>query len=372
MWRDRPARRLCPARQRGEATAPPRHRLLVRPVDSMPAHTLTGRNPKLQPVAFDCSLHRKWACFNRMMVGIDIGGTKIELAAFDAGFATLGVWRESTPRTSYGDLVNRICTLVKRAHALAGPTDSIGVGVPGLMHNGRVTATSNIPGLKGKNLRRDLSAAVGQDVILARDVDAFVQSEAHDGSGCGFSSVCGLVLGTGYSGAFSFSGSSNPSWQGAAGEIGHVPISARVARRHELPLRKCGCGLTGCIEQYVSGPGLEWMCRHLGAPYRSCIELAEGLGDRSGPAERVLDVYLDCLGSSIASLILSNDPDVFVLGGGVSNITSLYERLPDRVETHLFGNLTSPPIKMARHGDSSGVRGAALIARQQQLDEPTQ
>ena len=307
-----------------------------------------------------------------MMVGIDIGGTKIELAAFDARLTTLGAWRESTPRTSYRDLVSVICTLVERADAYAGPADSIGVGVPGLMRNGRVTATSNLPGLTGKNLRRDLSAAFGQDVILARDVDAFVRSEAHDGAGRGFSSVCGLILGTGYSGAFSFSGNSTPGWQGAAGEIGHVPISARVARAHKLPLRKCGCGLTGCMEQYVSGPGLEWICRHLGAPFSSCIELAGGLDERSGQAERVLDVYVDCLGSSIASLILSNDPDVFVLGGGVSNITSLYERLPDSVETHLFANLSPPPIRMARHGDSSGVRGSALIAMQRHLEQPPQ
>ena len=133
----------------------------------------------------------------------------------------------------------------------------------------------------------------------------------------GFASVCGLIVGTGYSGAFSSSGSLNLGWQGAAGEIGHVPISTRVAHAHQLPLRKCGCGLSGCIEQYVSGPGLEWLCQHLGAPFSSCIELAKGLDDQSGEAQRVLDVYLDCLGSSIASLILTHDPEVFVLGGGV-------------------------------------------------------
>ena len=220
----------------------------------------------------------------------------------------------------------------------------------------------------GKYLRRDLSAAVGQEVILVNDADAFVQSEAFDGSGCGFESVCGLIIGTGYAGAFSFLGKSNAGFQGAAGEIGHVPISAYVAQAHDLPLRRCGCGLTGCIEQYVSGPGLEWICRHLGAPFSSCTELAEGLDKQSEAAQRVLDVYLDCLGSSIASLIMTNDPEIFVLGGGISNIRSLYARLPDVVETHLFAELASPPIRMARHGDSSGVRGAALIARPQQYD----
>ena len=299
-----------------------------------------------------------------MIVGIDIGGTKIALGAFDAELNSLGMWREPTPRTSYVDLVNKICVLVKRAHKLAGPPESIGIGVPGLIHDGRVMTTSNIPGLKGRNLHRDLSDAFGQDVILANDANTFVQAEAYYGAGYGYSSVCGLIVGTGFSGAFASAGSVNAGWQGAAGEVGHIPISANAASVHKLPLRTCGCGLIGCIEQYVSGPGLEWICRHLDAPFSSCIELAAGLDSRAGPAERVLNVYLDCLGSSIASLILTNDPDVVVLGGGVSNITSLYERLPDVVETHLFAGLNSPPIRKARHGSTSGVRGAALIARQ--------
>ena len=299
-----------------------------------------------------------------MMVGIDIGGTKIELAAFDAGFKTLGVWRASTPRTGYVDLISRLCRLLKRAQKLVGPPVSIGVGVPGLIREGRISAASNIPSLRDKNLRRDLSDALGQDVALTNDANAFVHSESYDGSGHGYSSVCGLIVGTGYSGAFSLSGSVNPGWQGAAGEIGHAPISAVVAKTHNLPLRQCGCGLAGCIERYVSGSGLEWICRHLNTPYSTCIDFANGLDSQEVLAECVLNVYLDCLGSSIAGLVLANDPDVFVLGGGVSNISALYERLPSAVESHLFAALDSPPIKMARHGDSSGVRGAALIGCQ--------
>ena len=299
-----------------------------------------------------------------MMVGIDIGGTKIELAAFDENLNAVGSWREPTPKASYVDLITSLQVLVKRAQDLAGPLGSIGVGVPGLIHDGRVSASSNIPSLNGKDVRRDLSDAVGQDIILSNDANAFVQSEAYDGSGYGYSCVCGLIVGTGYAGAFSFSGCVNLGRQGVAGEIGHVPISAVVANAHQLPLRQCGCGLAGCIEQYVSGPGLEWICRYLNAPFSTCIELAKALDSEEASAERVLDVYVDCLGSSIASVILTSDPDVFVLGGGVSNINALYERLPSVVESHLFAALTSPPIKMARHGDSSGVRGAAIIGLQ--------
>ena len=301
-----------------------------------------------------------------MKVGIDIGGTKIELAAFDAGFNRVGTWRKPTPRSSYGDLAKTVCELVKRVHKVAGPPESIGVGVPGLIREGRVLAASNLPGLSGKNLRRDLSDAVGQNIVLTNDANAFVRSEAFDGSGSGYSAVCGLIVGTGYSGAFSFSGNVNRGWQGAAGEFGHTPISAVVAKAHNLPLRQCGCGLAGCIERYVSGPGLEWICRHLNAPFSTALEFAEGLHRHEVLAGCVLNVYLDCLASSIASLILTNDPDVFVLGGGVSNISALYEKLPGAVESQLFGTVTAPPIKMARHGDSSGVRGAALVGIQGQ------
>ena len=303
-----------------------------------------------------------------MIVGIDIGGTKMELAAFDAALNTLGTWRDATPTASYDDLVAKVCALVKQAKELAGLPDFIGVGVPGVVQDGYVSATSNIPSLRGKNLSRDLSDAVGHSVVLSNDANSFVRSEVFDGAGCGYSAVCGLIIGTGYSCAFSFSGHVFGGQQGLAGEIGHVPISAVVARAHGLPLRQCGCGLVGCIEQYVSGPGLDWICRHLNSPFSSGIELAKNLECREEDAERVLNVYLDCLGSSIANLVLTNDPDVFVLGGGVSNINFLCERLPSFVETHLFGGLASPPIKMARHGDLSGVRGAALMGRQRKLN----
>ena len=302
---------------------------------------------------------------NPMLVGIDIGGTKIELAAFDAGLKPLGKWREPTPTGSYEELVGKLRVLVEQASELVGPPVSVGVGVPGVINDGHVWATSNVPSLKGKDLRTDLSSAIGRRVVLSNDATSFVRSEAFDGSGRGYSSVCGLVIGTGYAGAFALSGSVILGRQGVAGEIGHVPISALVAKMHGLPLRRCGCGLVGCIEQYVSGPGLDWICRHIESPFNSGKELAKGLQIATAGADRVLNVYLDCLGSSIAGLVLTHDPDIFVLGGGVTNMKCLFERLPSFVEAHLFARVSCPPIRMARHGDSSGVRGAALIGRQQ-------
>ena len=302
---------------------------------------------------------------NPMLVGIDIGGTKIELAAFDAGLNTLCKWREPTPTASYKELVGKVSALVEQASELVGPPESVGVGVPGVINDGHVWATSNVPSLQGQDLRTDLSSAIGRRVVLANDATSFVRSEAFDGSGRGYSSVCGLVIGTGYAGAFASSGSVILGRQGVAGEIGHVPISAVVAKTHGLPLRRCGCGLAGCIEQYVSGPGLDWICRHFGSPFNSAIELAKGLQNATEDVERVLTVYLDCLGSSIAGLVLTHDPDVFVLGGGVTNMKCLFERLPSFVQAHLFAGVTCSPIRMARHGDSSGVRGAALIGRQE-------
>ena len=302
-----------------------------------------------------------------MPYGLDIGGTKIELAIFDDKFRIVNSWRVDTPRQGYSYFLNIIEDMVFRADQQTGGKDSVGIGLPGFIGaDGRVIA-ANIPCLKGKDLLNDLPFRLERPTGFENDVKAFVLSEVTGGAANGFRHALGVVLGTGVAGGLCMDGKLYHGRQNIACEFGHIPLPAMLQQRYQLPLRQCGCGSIGCVECYLSGPGLQWLCSHFSTDYTDVKHLVKGLEQNDPDARKVFDAYIDCLGNYFAQLILMFDPDIIVLGGGLSNISQIYDELPPVISNYLFENVTPPPVIAPLFGDSSGVRGAAMLGRQVML-----
>jgi N-acetylglucosamine kinase len=297
-----------------------------------------------------------------MMYGIDIGGTKIELAAFDDSFNPVAHWREATPTGDYDAFIETLAALVEKADAHFGLEGRVGLGLPGIVTSDGRSLCSNIPAATGRTIAKDLAARLGRHVHCENDCRCFAISEAVGGAGHGYRRVYGAIIGTGLSGGFVHDGKLMRGRQGAAGEHGHLQLPAVLAQKYDLPLRACGCGLPSCFESYASGPGLLFLHRHFGGALGDVPALARAWKDGDATAARTFDAFFDILGASFAGLVLTHDPDVFVLGGGVSLIDGLPERLPAAIEAHLFSMAKAPPVVRARFGDASGGRGAAILA----------
>ena len=299
-----------------------------------------------------------------MLYGLDVGGTKIELAIFDEQLQLVDSWRVATPKQSYGEFLDAIVEMVAQADRLTEGEGSVGIGLPGFFDVDDKVVSANIPGINGRALRKDLCARLSRPVGFENDVKAFVLSEVHDGALSNSKLALGVVLGTGLAGGFYVNGQLYYGRQHIACEFGHIPLSAALQQKYDLPLRYCGCGLQGCMETYLSGTGLQWLCDHFDSGYVSVESMVQGLKQDKSKAKKVFDAYLDCLGSFLAQLTMMYDPDTIVLGGGLSNITELYPRINTAIQRYLFRKTTPPPILPPQFGDSSGVRGAALIGQQ--------
>ncbi len=302
--------------------------------------------------------------------GIDIGGTKIELAACDAALQVRLRQRIATPQGDYAGFLAALERLVAEAdtalaRAGAAPADAIGIALPGVRdrRNGR-QLSANVPALTGQRVAADLAERLGRPLQFGNDLQCFALSEAHGGAAEGYPSMFGAILGTGAGGGYCLHGRLVAGFNGLAGEWGHWSVPAHLLQRHGLPVLDCACGLRGCVERYVSGSGLAALERHLGgaaADAGAVIALAEA-GDAR--ARQALAVHLDLLGHSLAALVLALDPHVIVLGGGLSQYPPLYAALPAAVAAHLFDGVQVPPIVPPRFGDAGGARGAALLAWQ--------
>ena len=290
----------------------------------------------------------------RNRLGIDLGGTKIEaalLAPGDGGVA----WRQrvDTPGT-YRGIVAAMAALVDAGRGHAGGAVTVGVGIPGTLSPATgLVKNANTQVLIGQALDRDLAAALGQPVRVENDANCFALSEAADGAGAGQGCVFGVILGTGCGGGITVDGRVLPGRNRIAGEWGHTPLP--WPRPDELPLPRCWCGQHGCLELYLSGPGL---ARHGGAPAPTlCARAADG----DAAAQDALDRHADRLARGLAVVMNVLDPDVIVLGGGLSNMAHLYEAVPRRMAQYVFSDVAATPVVPNRHGDSSGVRGAAWL-----------
>lgn len=297
------------------------------------------------------------------MLGLDVGGTKIELAIFDDEFELVDSWRTPTPKNSYEEFLRTVADMVATADDKLGAIQSVGIGIPGFVDKDGRSVSANVPCLTGRYLHADLPERLDRLVGIDSDTRNFVYSEANGGAGHDSRYVLGIILGTGVSGNFSVDGN---LWRGAnamAGEVGHIALPASSQQKYNLPLRHCGCGIVGCVEPYLAGPGLLWMSHHFGGDFRSVAHMMECFRSSDPIAQRVFSTYIDCLGTYFVQLTHIFDPDVIVLGGGLSKIPEIFENLPSKILEHLIPGFAVPPVVKPRFGDSSGVRGAAMIGR---------
>lgn len=303
---------------------------------------------------------RKHMKNSRIRFGIDLGGTKIELIALDAVGEEIWRRREATPRGDYRGTLEVMRQLVTRAEAELGESGSVGIGTPGAVS--RVTGrlkNANSVCLIGQPLAADLERLLKRPVRLANDADCFALSEASDGSAAGLSVVFGVILGTGVGGGIVVHGRLLQGPNAIAGEWGHNPLP--WPRPDEWPGPACYCGKQGCIETFVSGPGLERdYRRETGAALtaQAILALAEA-GDAA--AEAAFQRYEERLGRALGHVMNILDPDAIVLGGGMSNCVRLYANVPRLWGRHVFSDRVDTLLLPPRHGDSSGVRGAAWL-----------
>lgn len=296
-----------------------------------------------------------------MIGGIDLGGTKIEARLFDgAGAETVAVHRVPTPQESFAAMLEALSAQVDWLCRRAGdPALPVGVSVPGLIdpQTGESFA-SNIPST-GHPIAAALEAAQGRALPVVNDCMAFAYSEARGGAGGDARSVMGLILGTGVGGGIILEGEIPHRHAGLAVEIGHVGISSRALARHDLPLWRCGCGQLGCMELYTSGTGVANLAEHFTGRRLG----AEGLAQEgTAEAERILATWADLAGDCLYTIQLMLDPDCIVIGGGLSNMAGITDRLSASLARLRLGQARLPDIRIAQHGDSSGARGAALLA----------
>jgi fructokinase len=273
-------------------------------------------------------------------IGIDLGGTKIEGVALDDAGAVLMRRRVPTPQGDYRATIAAVAALVHTIESETRLQGSVGVGTPGALSrvSGRVK-NANSTCLNGQPLQDDLEAALARPIKLANDANCFALSEAIDGAGQGARVVFGVILGTGVGGGIVVDGRVLEGPNAIAGEWGHNPLP--LPSGDDLPLRPCYCGRAGCIETYLSGPALEQ--------------------ERTHDEGAALDRYEQRLARALAGVINVLDPDVIVLGGGVSNLDRLYDRVPRLWGPYVFSDHVATRLLKHAHGDSSGVRGAAWL-----------
>lgn len=295
-----------------------------------------------------------------MRLGVDLGGTKIEIVGLAADGRELLRRRIATPQGDYRATLTAIAGLVAEAEAELGQTGSVGIGIPGAesLRSGLIK-NANSTCLIGQPLRHDLQTLIRREVRLANDANCFALSEAIDGAGRDAETVFGVILGTGVGGGIVIRRQVLAGANAIAGEWGHNPLPRLAAA--DQPAPDCYCGHRGCIETYLSGPGLTAdHARHTGETLDAAsIECRAAAGDAA--CEATLRRYEDRLGRALASVINILDTQVIVLGGGLSNMQRLYRHLPACCAPYVFSDALDTRFLPPVHGDSSGVRGAAWL-----------
>lgn len=298
-----------------------------------------------------------------MRIGIDLGGTKIEVIALDDDGETLFRKRVSTPKGDYPATLSAIVDLVNDAETATGQTGSVGVGIPGTLSpvTGKVK-NANSTWLNGQFFDADLGKLLGREVKVANDANCLAVSEAVDGAGAGAKVVFAVIIGTGCGAGIALDGQVHSGGNGVAGEWGHNPLPWQDdSDRQFLSNENCYCGLTGCTELFVSGTGFMADYAKLSGETKIGLDIVKLAQEGDKFAKIAMDNYLNRLAKALGQAINMLDPDVIVLGGGMSNVDSLYEELPTRIRSWVFGRECDTPIRKAVHGDSSGVRGAAWL-----------
>ena len=295
-----------------------------------------------------------------MRFGIDLGGTKIEIIALDGSNEVLR-HRVPTPQSAYDDTIKAMRDLVLEADQKLRMRGTVGVAIPGTISGKTgLVKNANSTRLIGHPLDKDLAAAIGRPVRVANDANCFTLSEASDGAAKGADVVFGIIVGTGCGGGVSVAGRVLNGPHGIAGEWGHNPLPA--PRPDEITAApKCYCGRTSCIEAWISGTGLAADFKRRTGLDLHGHAIAEAAAAGDAKAKAVMEDFYDRFARSLASIVNVLDPDTVVIGGGLSNIHTLYDELPPRVERYAFTPEGRTRIVKNAHGDSSGVRGAAWL-----------
>ncbi|MEI9691488.1 fructokinase [Kosakonia cowanii] len=297
-----------------------------------------------------------------MRIGIDLGGTKTEIIALDESGETLFRHRQPTPR-DYQQTIELIASLVHLAEKETGQRGTVGMGIPGSIspYTG-VVKNANSTWLNGKPFDKDLSQRLNREVRLANDANCLAVSEVVDGAAAGAQTVFAVIIGTGCGSGIALNGHSHIGANGTAGEWGHNPLpwmdEDELRYRNEVP---CYCGKQGCIETFISGTGFGTDYQRLSGQALKGNEIIRLVNEQDAVAELALSRYEMRLAKSLAHVVNILDPDVIVLGGGMSNVDRLYQTVPGLMQKWVFGGECETPIRKALHGDSSGVRGAAWL-----------
>ena len=298
-----------------------------------------------------------------MRIGIDLGGTKTEVIALSDHGEELFRYRVPTPRDDYDKTVENIIGLVKRAEQETGQQGSVGLGIPGTLSPfTRRVKNANSTWLNGQPLDKDLQQRLGREVHIANDANCLAVSEAVDGAAAGKQTVFAVIIGTGCGAGVALNGQAHSGGNGNAGEWGHNPLpwmdEDELRYREEVP---CYCGKQGCIETFISGTGFATDYQRLSGIDLKGAEIIKRLEQQDPVAELAMSRYEMRLAKSLAHVVNILDPDMIVLGGGMSNVERLYQTVPQLVKNWVFGGEFATPIRRAVHGDSSGVRGAAWL-----------
>lgn len=295
-----------------------------------------------------------------MRIGVDLGGTKIEFIALDAAGNELHRHRIPTPRFDYQATVRAIAEATQQIESAVAAKCTVGVGIPGTVSTlTGLVKNANSTWLIGKPFDRDLSAALGREVRCANDANCLAVSEATDGAAAGQHVVFAVILGTGCGGGIALDGRVHTGRNAVAGEWGHNPLPWASAEEFPGPL--CYCGRHGCLETWISGTGLAADYQRATKTSLAAPEIASRAESGESAALEALARYEDRLARGLAHVINILDPDVLVLGGGVSQIPRLYQNVPPKLKDYVFGKEADTPVLQAKHGDSSGVRGAAWL-----------
>ncbi|MGX9740294.1 fructokinase [Pseudocitrobacter corydidari] len=297
-----------------------------------------------------------------MRIGIDLGGTKTEVIALSDKGEQLFRHRLPTPR-DYRETIENIAHLVAMAEEATGQTGTVGIGIPGSIspYTG-VVKNANSTWLNGQPFDKDLSERLSREVRLANDANCLAVSEAIDGAAAGAQTVFAVIIGTGCGAGVAINGRSHIGGNGTAGEWGHNSLpwmdDDELRYRAEVP---CYCGKQGCIETFISGTGFATDYHRLSGKALKGREIMQLVEQGDALAEQAFSRYEQRLAKSLANVVNILDPDVIVLGGGMSNVDRLYKTVPELVKPWVFGRECETPIRKAVHGDSSGVRGAAWL-----------
>lgn len=298
-----------------------------------------------------------------MRIGIDLGGTKVEVIALAESGETLFRHRVPTPRDDYQQTLDAIVGLVRLAEEKTGEQGTVGIGIPGtLSPYTRLVKNANSTWLNGQPLDKDLQKMLNREVRIANDANCLAVSEAVDGAAAGKQTVFAVIIGTGCGAGVALNGQAHIGGNGNAGEWGHNPLpwmdEDELRYREEVP---CYCGKQGCIETFISGTGFATDYHRLSGVELKGAEIITLLEQQDPVAELAMSRYELRLAKSLAHIVNIFDPEMIVMGGGMSNNDRLYQTVPHLMKKWVFGGECETPLRKAVHGDSSGVRGAAWL-----------